>query len=269
MIVKNKNIKLMIIVIIVIFIFIGIGTFMLNRMLFRTVEEEEVELDEDISIPVVKGDSFLENNVTVDNNTVQTLFNYFREDYNCMYNYAGSINSSNKVRLLVAYNSILDKYGEVAKCGEFNNLVINNKYFCGNSLNINYDSYKRGINSNEFHDYVKNSNTYIVDGGLMDAQMHDIFGTGLSFANEDFHYANNSYIHYDNNKKKYIMYKYFNNNGLCKNYDEELISVNSNNGVLEMKSVLKDRSTVIRTIGRTFRYDDKTGKYIFQNRYLL
>lgn len=103
----------------------------------------------------------------------------------------------------------------------------------------------------------------------MDAQMHDIFGTGLSFANEDFHYANNSYIHYDNNKKKYIMYKYFNNNGLCKNYDEELISVNSNNGVLEMKSVLKDRSTVIRTIGRTFRYDDKTGKYIFQNRYLL
>ena len=54
-----------------------------------------------------------------------------------------------------------------------------------------------------------------------------------------------------------------------KNYDEELISVNSNNGVLEMKSVLKDRSTVIRTIGRTFRYDDKTGKYIFQNRYLL
>ena len=58
-------------------------------------------------------------------------------------------------------------------------------------------------------------------------------------------------------------------NSACVKRTEELISVNSNNGVLEMKSVLKDRSTVIRTIGRTFRYDDKTGKYIFQNRYLL
>ena len=268
MIVKNRNIKLLIVIIIVIFIFLGIGTFMLNRLLFRSVEEE-VQTDEDISTPVVNGDSFLDKNVTVDNNIVQTLFDYFREDYNCMYNYAGKINSSNKVRLLVAYNSLIDKYGEVAKCGAFNNLVINSKYFCGNSLIINYDSYKRGINSNEFYEYVRNSNTYIVDEGLIEAQMHDLFGIGLSFFNEDFLYANNSYIHYDNNNKKYIMYKYFNNNDLCMNYDEELISVNSNNGILEMKSVLKDRSTVIRTIGRTFKYDDNTGKYVFQNRYLL
>ena len=148
------------------------------------------------------------------------------------------------------------------------NLVINNTYFCSDTLDINFDLYNAGINSNQFISYLKTNNTVELDASLLDQEMNNIFGTGVGYIKEDFFYSNDSFIHYSNNNK-YIMYKYFSNSGTCKNYNEELISATSNNGVLEINSRLMDGTNTVRTIKRVFKFDQNSGKYAFQNRYLL
>ena len=265
---KDRNFNLMFFIIIFIIIFLGIGTIILNKVLFnKDINMDDYRTDEDISIPYVSNIGLPDGNINLNNEEVLKLFSYFREDHNCMYNYVSNINGSNKTKLLIAYNYVVDKEGELNSCSLYNNLVINNKYFCSSSIDTNYTLYNYGINSNEFISYLKTCNTVTVDGGLIDQEMNNIFGNGVGYNREDFLYSNDSYIHYDGNINKYIMYKYFNNNGACKNYEEELVGATSNNGVLDIRSRLMDDGRVIKNIKRIFKYDQNTGNYIFQNRY--
>ena len=260
----------MVFIIFFIILFIGIGSLVLNAIIFRNKDnDDQYNTDEDISIPVVTNVGLPDGDISVNNEIVQRLFGYFREDFNCMYNYVNNINGTNKSKLVIAYNYLIDKNGVSNVCGNYNNLVIGNKYFCSDTLDINFDSYKYGINSPQFIDYLKANNTVELDGSLLDQEMKNIFGNGVGYIKEDFFFSNDSYIHYDGNTNKYIMYKFFSNSGACKNYNEELISANSSNGVLEMTSKLMEGTTTIRTIKRVFKFDQNTGFYVFQNRYVL
>lgn len=268
--IKNRNFKLMLVIIFFIILFLGIGSIMLNSIIFKkNTDDDQYKTDEDISVPIVTNVGLPDGEVGIDNDIVQGLFEVFREDHNCMYNYVNNINGSNKSKLAIAYNYLINSNGVSTSCGTYNNLVINNTYFCSDTLDINFDLYNAGINSNQFISYLKTNNTIELDGSLLDQEMNDIFGNGAGYIKEDFFYSNDSYIHYDGNINKYVMYKYFNNNGVCKNYNEELVSAGSNNGVLEIRSKLMEGNNTIRTINRVFKFDQNTGKYAFQNRYLL
>ena len=266
---KNRNMKLMLVIIIFIVLFLGIGSILLNSLVFKKHEDlDSYKTNEDISTPIVTNVGLPDGEIGIDNDVVQKLFTYFREDNNCVYNYVNNINGTNKAKLLIAYNYLVDSDGVTTSCSKYNNLVIANKYFCSNTIDINHNLYDLGINSNQFINYLKNNDTVELDGGLLDQEMNNIFGNGVGYIKEDFFYSNDSYIHYDSAINKYVMYKYFNNNTVCKNYNEELISAASNNGVLEIKSTLKEGDSIVRNISRVFKYDANTGKYIFQNRFV-
>ena len=268
--IKNRNFKLMIVIIFFIVLFLGIGSIMLNSVVFKkNVEEDQYYSDEDISNPVVTNIGLPDGEVSIESDIVKTLFEYFREDRNCMYNYVNNINGSNQAKLAIAYNYLIDSKGVSTSCSNYSVLVIGNKYFCSDSIDINHDYYILGINSSEFINYLKTINTIELDGGLLDQEMNNIFGNGVGYIKQDFLFSNDSYIHYDNNLNKYVMYKYYNNNEACKNYDEVLISANSSSGVLEIVSKLMDGDSTIRNIKRVFKFNQNTGKYVFENRYLI
>lgn len=268
--IKNRNFKLMLLIIFFIILFLGIGSIILNSVIFKkNTDDDQYKTDEDISVPVVSNVGLPDGEIGINNDIVQHLFEIFREDHNCMYNYVNNINGTNKSRLVIVYNYLVDRDGVSNVCSNYNNLVINGRYFCSDTLDINYTLYNYGINSNQFLDYLKNNNTVELDGGLFDQEMNRVFGNGVGYIKEDFLYSNDSYIHYDPNTNKYIMYKYFSNSGACKNYSEELVSAASSNGVLEITSKLMEGNNTIRNIKRTFKYEDTTGNYIFQNRYVI
>ena len=267
---KNRNFKLMIIIIFFIIVFLGVGSIMLNSFVFKKdVEEDQYYTEEDISTPVVTNIGLPDGEVSIETDIVQSLFEYFREDRNCMYNYVNNINGSNQAKLVIAYNYLFDKKGVLNSCSNYSTLVISNKYFCSNSLDINKDYYDMGINSSDFINYLKTVNTVELDGGLLDQEMKNIFGNGVGYIKQDFLFSNDSYIHYDNYLNKYVMYKYYNDNYVCKNYEEVLVSASSNSGVLEVISKLMDGENTIRNIKRVFKFNQETGKYIFDNRYLV
>lgn len=268
--IKNRNFKLMLLIIFFIVLFLGIGSIILNSVIFKkNTDDDQYKTDEDISVPVVSNVGLPDGEIEINNDIVQHLFEIFREDHNCMYNYVNNINGSNKSKLVIAYNYLVDSNGVTTSCGNYNTLVISNRYFCSDTLDINYNLYDAGITSNQFISYLKTNHTVELDAGLLDQEMNNIFGNGAGYIKEDFFYSNDSYIHFDGNTNKYVMYKYFNNNEVCKNYNEELISAGSSNGVLEIRSKLMEGNNTIRTINRVFKFDQNTGKYAFQNRYLI
>ena len=242
----------------------------LNATIFSRHEDEDIyRTDEDISTPIVTNIGLPDGEIGINNEIVQKLFEYFREDHNCMYNYVANISGTNSSKLVIAFNYLVDSKGVSDTCDKFSYLVIGNKYFCSDTLDINHDLYALGINSQAFLNYLKVNNTVYVDGGLLDQELQNIFGVGVGYIKEDFLYSNDSYIHYDTSNNKYVMYKYFNNNNVCKNYTEELVSATSNNGTLEIRSKLMEGSNIVRNLVRVFKFDPVTGKYIFQNRYAL
>ena len=268
--ITNRNFKLMMFIILFIILFIGIGSILFNSIINSKAEEEiQYNTDEDISTPIVDNIGLPDGDISINSDVVRVLFDYFREDRNCMYNYVNNINGSNKAKLAIAYNYLIDKKGVSTSCGKYNNLVIGEKYFCSNTLDINRTYYELGINSNEFINYLRNNNTIELDGGLLDLELNNIFGIGVGYIKEDFLFSSDSYIHYDSSINKYVMYKYFNNSGTCKNYNEELIQASSNNGVLEITSKLMDNNNTVRTIKRVFKFNQDNGKYFFENRYLV
>ena len=80
-------------------------------------------------------------------------------------------------------------------------------------------------------------------------------------------YGDDSYIHYDGSINKFIMFKYYNDNEVCRDYNEVLVGAVSKNGTLEIRSKLMDGNDVVRNITRVYKFNPNTGEYLFQNRY--
>lgn len=254
---KNKNTKFIVTIVVLIILLLGLASYIVyDKVLYKyfntSIEENKINSDND-----------QEENLDINNDLVQNLYSIFRLDRSCYMN-VDNLNNNNLVKLRIAYDNIAKKNFDSIECSK---LELSDSSYCGDMTGLMIESYGAG-DMEKFREYEKQNYTESISAKLIEAKVHELFGSDFKVNHESFGIGHivepTCYLmKYDDTNKIYAKFN-CEGGGTCAFYAQNLISSYKKGDKLYIITNLISPDEKQTKVTYIFKKDKENSNYVFE-----
>lgn len=208
-----------------------------------------------------------EEELDINNDLVQSLFNIFRLDNACYMSVDG-LNHNNLIKLRLAYNNLSDDSFSSVYCSEIGANEAVNRSYCGMMTDEMSNAYGAG-NISKFNELTKNNYTTSLDANILRRKVRELFGSNFKVKDEDFGISHivepECYLmHYDKEKDLYAEY-YCEGGGTCGGAIKQTLKSATKTGekIQIVTDLMNEESNKLTKVTYYFKFDQQNYHYVF------